>query len=144
MEEEFTIIHMDELNVANLPQQDNISGDSNDNQGIGDMYDDDDDDDQASETSQEETVSLVYGTSANWQHLVFWISFLCLSFLAICLYSTGYFVPGTILLSCAAMMGLGVLVMFVYGICIWKLRKQMYYQRRQSILNWLISFGHNF
>ena len=141
MDQDFVIIDMDELSLVNHLQHHDMGDDSYDNAG---MADGDGDDDKASETSSVETVSIFFGIPAKWQCLLFWTSFLSFSTLAICLYSTGYTVPGTILLSFSVLLGLGVLVKYGCGIWIGKMRKNMYYQRRQGILNWLMRFGHQF
>jgi len=86
-----------------------------------DTMDNDDDrieDDRASVTASEETVPLVIGISANSDrvHLLLWAYLLIISMLGICLYSTGYLVPGTVLLSCAAFLVVGVLAIFMRGV----------------------------
>ena len=144
MDQDFEIIDMDELSLVNHIQHHDMGDNRYDIEGIADIDDGDGDDDKASETSSVETISIFVGIPANWQCLLFWTSFLSFSTLAICLYSTGYTVPGTILLSFSVLLGLGVLVKYGCGICFGEMRKNMYYQRRQGILNWLMRFGHQF
>ena len=106
--------------------QHNIGGDTVDN-------DEEDsngrtDDDSTSVIAPEETVPLVFGISANSDrlYLIFWASFLSLSTLVICLYSTGYLVPGTVMLCCAALLVVGVLTKTGCGIFIGNRRRNMY------------------
>merc|ERR1712179_149407 len=89
--------------------QQNIGGDTLDND------DDEIEDDRASVTANEETVPHVIEISSNLDRLymVLWISFLIISTLGICLYSTGYIVPGTVLLSWAALPVVGVLAISI-------------------------------
>ena len=86
------------------------------------------DDDRASVTAPEETVPLVTGISSNPDrlYLIFWASFLSISTLVICLYSTGYLVPGTVLLCCGALLVVGVLAKTGCGIIIGNRRRNLY------------------
>ena len=106
--------------------QHNIGGYAGDNDGEDDN--DRSDDDRASVSAREETVPLVIGISSNSDrlYLIFWAFFLSISTLVICLYSTGYLVPGTVLLSCAALLVVGVLAKTGCGIFIGNRRRDLY------------------
>ena len=88
------------------------------------------DTDTLSVTLSEETVSLVRGTTANPdRHLcIFGTSFIVLSFLMIALYSTGYLVPGTVILCCSIGLALGLVVKSLCGHMVWGRRRDLYSQ----------------
>ena len=98
--------------------------------GIGDYYSNGREVDTESVTASEENVPLVQGAAANPDrlYLIFWASFISLSILVICLYSTGYLVPGTVLLSGGFLLVVGILAKRFCGHVVVGRRRDLYSQ----------------
>ena len=81
-------------------------------------------------TASEETVPLVQAATESPDRflLIFLVSFIILSILLISLYSTGFFVPGTILLCVGIVLALLVVAKRFGGYADWGRRRDLYSQ----------------